>query len=76
VNPHLFVTVEDSNAVRLYGIVNSSEEKEAVEKSVKGIKDTKKIANDLVSSQAQWVPKEIDGGKSTRAVSILPISNI
>jgi cytidylate kinase len=48
VNPHLFVTVEDSNAVRLYGMVNSSEEKEAVERVVKGIKDTKKIANDLV----------------------------
>ncbi len=47
-NPHLFVTVEDSNAVRLYGMVNSQEEKEAVERVVKGIKDTKKISNDLV----------------------------
>ena len=48
VNPHLFVSAENSNTVRLYGMVNSSEEKEAVERVVKGIKDTKKIANDLV----------------------------
>ena len=48
VSPHLFVSVENSNTVRLYGMVNSSEEKEAVERVVKGIKDTKKIANDLV----------------------------
>lgn len=48
VNPHLFVTVEDSNTVRFFGMVNSSEEKEAVEKVIKGVKDAKKIANDLV----------------------------
>lgn len=48
VNPHLFVAVEDSDTVRLYGMVNSQEEKEAVEKVVKGIKDIKKISNDLV----------------------------
>jgi cytidylate kinase len=48
VNPHLFVTVEDSNTVRLYGMVNSPEEKEAVERVVKGTKDTRKIENDLV----------------------------
>lgn len=48
VNPHLFVTVENSNTVRLYGMVNSQEEKEAVGKVVKGIKDTKKVVNDLV----------------------------
>ena len=48
VNPHLFVTVENSNTVRLYGMVNSSEEKEAVERLIKGIKDTKKITNDLL----------------------------
>jgi hypothetical protein len=29
-------------------VVNSLEEKETVERVVKGIKDTKKIANDLV----------------------------
>lgn len=48
VNPHLFVSVENANTVRLYGMVNSQEEKEAVEKVLKGIKDPKKIANDLV----------------------------
>lgn len=47
-SPHLFATVEDANSVRLYGVVNSSEEKEAAEKILKGIKDIKKIANDLV----------------------------
>jgi cytidylate kinase len=46
-SPHLFVTIEDSNAVRLYGMVNSTEEKEAIERAVKGVKDTK-IENDLV----------------------------
>jgi cytidylate kinase len=47
-NSHLFVTVENANTVRLFGMVSSEEEKEAVEKVLKGIKDTKKIANDLV----------------------------
>ena len=46
-NPHLFVTVEDANSVRLYGVVNSSEEKEMLEKTVKGIKDVKKVTNDV-----------------------------
>ncbi len=44
---HLFVTVEDSDVVRLYGVVNSLVEKEAVERVVKGIKDAK-VVNDLV----------------------------
>jgi hypothetical protein len=47
-NPHLFMTVEESYVVRLYGLVNSSEEKEMVEKIVKETKDVKKITNDLV----------------------------
>jgi hypothetical protein len=46
-NPHLFVTVEDANSVRLYGVVNASEEKEMLEKTVKGIKDVKKVTNDV-----------------------------
>jgi cytidylate kinase len=46
-NPHLFVTVEDANSVRLYGVVNSSEEKEMLEKTIKGIKDVKKVTNDV-----------------------------
>jgi hypothetical protein len=48
VNPHFFVSVEDPNTVRVYGMVNSPEEKEEVERVIKGIKDTKKIENDLV----------------------------
>jgi cytidylate kinase len=47
-NPHFFVSVEDSNTVRLYGMVNSPEEKDEVERVIRGIKDTKKIENDLV----------------------------
>jgi len=31
-SPHLFVTVEDANSVRLYGVVNSSEEKKSQKK--------------------------------------------
>jgi hypothetical protein len=46
-NPHLFVTVEDTNSVRLYGIADSSEQKEMVEKVTKGVKDVKRITNDL-----------------------------
>jgi len=45
---HLFVSIEDPITVRLYGTVISEEEKEAIEKVVKGIKDAKKILNDLV----------------------------
>ena len=48
VNPHLFVSVENANTVRLYGMANSPEEKETVERVVKGIKDIKKVSNDLV----------------------------
>jgi len=47
-SPHLFVTVEDANSVRLYGVVNSSEEKKMAEKTIKRIKDVKKITNHLV----------------------------
>ena len=47
-NPHLFVTVEDTNAMRLYGVVNSLEEKQRIERIVRGIKDVQKVTNDLV----------------------------
>ena len=47
-NPHLFLTVEDSDSVRVYGAVYSSEEKETIEKIVKGIKGIEKMTNDLV----------------------------
>jgi cytidylate kinase len=45
---HLFFTVEDPDSVRLYGIVNSSEEKEKSEKVLKKIKGIKNIKNELV----------------------------
>jgi cytidylate kinase len=47
-NLHLFFTVENSDSVRLYGIVNSPEEKEAIEKLVNKIKGIKNIKNELV----------------------------
>jgi cytidylate kinase len=47
-NSHLFYTVEEPDSIRLYGIVNSSEEKEEIEKLVKKIKGVKDIKNELV----------------------------
>jgi cytidylate kinase len=46
-NPRLFFDVEDPNAVRLYGFVTSPEEKEEIEKIVKGIRDVKTVRNEL-----------------------------
>jgi len=46
-NPHLFFNVEDSETVRLYGFVTSSEEKEEIERVVKGIKQIGKVKNEL-----------------------------
>jgi cytidylate kinase len=45
---HLFFTVEEPDSVRLFGIVNSSSEKEEIEKLVKKIKGIKNIKNELV----------------------------
>ncbi len=47
-NPHLFLTVEDSDSVRVYGAVSSLEEKERIEKVVRGTKGIEKMTNDLV----------------------------
>jgi cytidylate kinase len=47
-NPNLFVTVEGSGSVRIYGVARSPDEKEKVKEIAKGIKDIKKITNDLV----------------------------
>jgi len=47
VNQNLFFTVEDTDSVRLYGLVNSLERKEQIEATVKGIKGIKKVTNDL-----------------------------
>jgi len=47
-NQHIFFNVEDTDAVRVYGIAYSPEEKQTVEKVLRGIKDIKKITNGLV----------------------------
>lgn len=44
---YLYFTVEDRDAIRLYGLVSSLEKKEKVETVLKGIKEIKKISNDL-----------------------------
>jgi cytidylate kinase len=43
---HLFFTVEDIDSVRLFGILDSHEEKTTVEKILRGMKDIKKIKDD------------------------------
>jgi cytidylate kinase len=50
VNLNVFFTVEEPDSVMLYGIVNSSEEKERIEKLVKKMKEIKNIKNQLVVS--------------------------
>jgi hypothetical protein len=47
-NQHVFFTVEDADSVRVYGLTYSLEEKENVEKVLEGIKDIKKVTNELV----------------------------
>jgi cytidylate kinase len=49
-NPRLLMTVEDLDSIRLYGLVDSLEEKEMAAKAVLGIKDIKKITNDVIVS--------------------------
>ena len=44
---YLHFTVEDINTVRLHGLVGSLEKKEKVENLLKGIKEIKRINNDL-----------------------------
>ncbi len=46
-NPHLFFSVEDPETVKVYGFVNSPEEKEEIEKVIRGIKDVKRVKNEL-----------------------------
>ncbi|MDO9124792.1 MAG: cytidylate kinase family protein [Deltaproteobacteria bacterium] len=45
---HLFFTIENGDLVRVFGMVNSQEEKEKVETLVKKAKDIKRVSNDLV----------------------------
>ena len=44
---HLFVTVEDTDSVRFYGLVNSDDEKAEIEKIAKKIQGVRRIINDL-----------------------------
>ena len=44
---HTFYEVEDGETVRIYGIAYSPQEKEALEKTMKGIKGVKKVINNL-----------------------------
>ncbi len=46
-NPHLFFELEDSDSVRLFGSVGSSAEKKEIVKILEGIKEIKKIRDDL-----------------------------
>lgn len=47
-SPYVFFKVEAMDSIRLFGFVNSSGEKEGVEKLVKKIKEIKNIKNELV----------------------------
>jgi hypothetical protein len=44
---HTFYNVEDGETVRIYGIAYSLQEKEALEKMMKGIKGVKKVINNM-----------------------------
>ena len=46
-NPNLFISVEEIDSVRLYGLVTSQEEKESIEKIVKRIQGVRNVSNDL-----------------------------
>jgi cytidylate kinase len=46
-NPHLFFDVEDIDAVRLFGVARTPEEKDEIGNIVKGMKGIKKVVNDL-----------------------------
>ena len=47
-SPYLFFTVEETNSIRLFGMVHSSEEKERVESLVRKLKEIKDIKNELM----------------------------
>jgi cytidylate kinase len=46
-NPHLFVTVEEMDLVRIFGVAGSNEEKQLVEKTVRTIPGVKRVENDI-----------------------------
>jgi len=43
----LYLSMEDVDSVRLYGLVNSSEKKERIETVLKETKEIKKMTNDV-----------------------------
>ena len=45
---YLFFTIEETNSIRLFGMVNSSGEKERIETLVRKIKEIKNIKNELM----------------------------
>jgi len=45
---HHFISVEDIDTVRIFGVADTPEEKEKIEKSVKRIKEVKSVKNDLM----------------------------
>ncbi len=49
---YLYFTVEDTDSVRLHGLVSSLEKKDKIETVLKGIKEIKKITNDLTIFKA------------------------
>ena len=44
---YLYLSMEDVDSVRLYGLVNSSEKKERIETVLKEMKEIKKMTNDV-----------------------------
>ena len=46
-SPNLFVTVEDMDQVRLFGVAGSTDEKQLVEKTVRTVPGVKKVMNDI-----------------------------
>lgn len=46
-NSNLFINVEDIDSVRLYGLVTSLEEKEAIERTVKQIQGVRTVSNEV-----------------------------
>jgi cytidylate kinase len=51
-NPNLFISVEDIDSVRLYGIVASVDEKETIEGVVKRVPGIKNLSNELIPARA------------------------
>ena len=46
-SPHLFVTVEEMDLVRVFGVADSTEEKQLVERTVRTVPGVKRVENDI-----------------------------